>query len=90
MMLLKGVPGESGLLRKSVMEERPFRNSSAEDMRTPLLTRKPTDMAAVAKTPITTDLLDCLTNTERPPISSVGCAGGLRVGSGLLPTFIGD
>lgn len=57
-----------------VMQERAFRHSSAVDTRTPWLTRKPTDMAAVARTPITTDLLACLTNTKHPPLTSGGCA----------------
>lgn len=36
-------------------------------MRIPWLTRKPTDGAAVAKIPITTDPKDCQKNTEHPP-----------------------
>ncbi|EDM07256.1 rCG54543, partial [Rattus norvegicus] len=65
------------------MQERAYRVSSAVDMRTPWLTRKPTDMAAAARILITTDLLACLTNTEHPPITSGGCAVGL----GTQPEF---
>lgn len=68
-----------------VMQERAFKVSLAEDTRTPWLTRKPTDMAAVARTPITTDLLACLTNTEHPPFCLRGlCCGACGQGLGFF------
>lgn len=52
-----------------VMQERTFRCSWVVDTRIPWQTRKPTDGAAVAMTPITTDPKACQTNTEHPHFS---------------------
>ena len=46
-------------------------------MRIPWLTRKPTDGAAMAMIPITTDPKVCQKNTEHPPFSLRGLCYGL-------------